>query len=98
MSVQGPAGGCRRGPRPLATGGLWAHRAPGQPCAPWAGRPPCRWRPETCGRGPGCRCRPITPLPPPAAPRSVLDEVRALWEAKLVATGVVGEPSNEGQQ
>ena len=30
--------------------------------------------------------------------RSVLDEVRALWEAKLVATGVIGEPSNEGQQ
>ncbi|KAI3432220.1 hypothetical protein D9Q98_003782 [Chlorella vulgaris] len=29
---------------------------------------------------------------------SVLDEVRALWEAKLVATGVVGEPSNEGAQ
>ena len=30
--------------------------------------------------------------------RSVLDEVRALWEAKLVATGVIGEASNEGQQ
>lgn len=36
--------------------------------------------------------------PPSPAFRSVLDEVRALWEAKLVATGVVGEPSNEGQQ
>lgn len=35
---------------------------------------------------------------PSPACRSVLDEVRALWEAKLVATGVVGEPSNEGQQ
>lgn len=34
----------------------------------------------------------------PLTRRSVLDEVRALWEAKLVATGVVGEPSNEGAQ
>lgn len=36
--------------------------------------------------------------PVPSMLRSVLDEVRALWEAKLVATGVVGEPSIEGQQ
>ena len=46
-----------------------------------------------------CRCSPLAGLTsPPPARRSVLDEVRALWEAKLVATGVVGEPSNEGQQ
>lgn len=31
--------------------------------------------------------------------RSVLDELRALWEAKLVQTGVVGDPNQaEAQQ
>ena len=46
----------------------------------------------------GCLSAGIHPLTRALACRSVLDEVRALWEAKLVATGVIGEPSNEGQQ
>lgn len=92
---------CRAGARDgagvaglLATGGLSAQRAWKAVCpleltgcvrmAAWS------WR-----MGPRC-CS--SPAPVLSSLRSVLDEVRALWEAKLVATGVIGEPSNEGQQ
>ena len=56
------------------------------------------WRPEPRLRHPSsARSRLIEFSVPPLTRRSVLDEVRALWEAKLVATGVIGNPSNEGQ-
>ena len=71
--------------------------AGGRPGAPAAARGVRSPRGRACWAAEG-RWAPLLPARLGPARRSVLDEVRALWEAKLVATGVIGEPSNEGQQ